>query len=161
MKHLHPLTSPRGFTLTRCVQGSTSLRQIAADALAARYQNPHLTPHLPPLTPHPSDHTPPSPLTPHLQTIPLSTPTPPPLPHVYRLVSSRLQAGTLTGADPEPSLGDASPICGDHAVDGSRPPFRLWSNKTYCYYSAGKGSHSLSLALLSEKLKLQVLEPKT
>ncbi len=83
------------------------------------------------------------------------------MPHVYRLVSSRLQAGTVTGADPEPSLGDASPICGDHAVDGSRPPFRLWSNKTYCYYSAGKGSHSLSLALLSEKLKLQVLEPKT
>ena len=85
------------------------------------------TPHPSPLTPHPSDHTPPSPLTPHLQTIPLSTPTPPPLPHVYRLVSSRLQAGTLTGADPEPSLGDASPICGDHAVDGSRPPFRLQS----------------------------------
>ena len=39
LKHLHPLTSPRGLTLTRCVQGSTSLRQIAADTLAARYPN--------------------------------------------------------------------------------------------------------------------------
>ena len=40
----------------------------------------------------------------------------------------------FTDADPEPSLGDASPICGDHKVDGSYPPFRLWSNKTYYYY---------------------------
>ena len=45
--------------------------------------------------------------------------------------------GSFTGADPEPSLGDASPVCGDYTVDGSCPPFRLWSNKTYYYYSAG------------------------
>ena len=52
----------------------------------------------------------------------------------------------------------------DLAVLSSRMlvhPLDFRSNKTYCYYSAGKGSHSLSLALLSEKLKLQVLEPKT